>query len=243
MSRFESEQVETGIEEAFKDAMPAADGFEQQSLSGLDQPDQSGPSGLALDFLNDFFGADKRHLVAIKKRNGKNEIKAQHFDAADRAGHRAFITDNGNAGFDLYFMPNPVRGTLHKKASKNDIVEARHLWVDLDPRKTEPLETERTAMLALLTTELPDGLPRPTASLIAVGAFGDIGNSTSPRRWTAARTTRTDHSPRPSNATVGVSSKPSARTSRTAAAISTALLDCPAPSTRGPAGGQCTPRI
>ena len=161
MSRFENEQVETGIEEAFKDAMPTADGFEQQSSSGFDQRDQSGPSSLALDFLDDFFGADKRHLVAIKKHNGKNEIRAQHFDAADRAGQRAFITDNGNAGFDLYFTPNPVRGTLHKKARKNDIVEARHLWVDLDPRKAEPLETERTAMLALLTTELPDGLPRP----------------------------------------------------------------------------------
>ena len=108
-----------------------------------------------------FLAQDKRHLVAIKKGNGKNEIKAQHFDAADRAGQQAFITDNGNAGFDLYFTPNPVKGTLHKKASKNDIVEARHLWVDLDPRKNEPLETERAAMLALLTTELPDGLPRP----------------------------------------------------------------------------------
>ena len=161
MSRFENEHVETGIEEALEGAMPVDCGFEQQSLSGFDQPDQSGPSSLALDFLNDFFGTDKRHLVAIKKHNGKNEIIARHFDAADGAGQQAFITDAGNAGFDLYFTPNPVRDTLHKKASKNDIVEARHLWVDLDPRKTEPLEAERAAMLALLTTKLPDGLPRP----------------------------------------------------------------------------------
>jgi Family of unknown function (DUF5906) len=168
-----SGRIDTGIEEAAaaylasvsKDPGPAPDASvqsnaaEQQSSSGPGQ-DQGDPS-LALDFLDDFFGPDKRHLVGIKKGNRKMEIKAQHFDAADRAGQQAFITDNGNAGFDLYFTPNPVSGTLHKKASKNDIVEARHLWVDLDPRKTEPLEAERTAMLALLTTELPDGLPRP----------------------------------------------------------------------------------
>jgi Family of unknown function (DUF5906) len=111
--------------------------------------------------LDDFFGGGRRHLVAIKKGAGKNEIKAQHFDAINREGQRAFITNYAKAGFDLYFTPNPVKGTLHKKARKNDIVEARHLWVDLDPRKTEPLEAERAAMLELLTNKLPNGLPRP----------------------------------------------------------------------------------
>ena len=150
-----------------KHAMPAPNGFASSTAVGQQnnrQPssnavgkNQSGSSSPALDFLDDFFGGDKRHLVAIKKGNGKNEIKAQHFDAADRAGQQAFIADNGNASFDLYFSPNPIKGTLHKKASKNDMVEARHLWVDLDPRKTEPLEAERAAMLALLTTICPMG--------------------------------------------------------------------------------------
>lgn len=163
-----SGRIETGIEEAgaylaslSKDASPAADDL---SNSGDAEPLSSsacGSSSRALDFLDDFFGTDKRHLVGIKKGNGRTEIKAQHFDAADRAGQQAFISDKGSAGFDLYFTPNPVRGILPKKATKNDIVEARHLWVDLDPRKTEPLEAERAAMLALLTTEPPDGLPRP----------------------------------------------------------------------------------
>jgi len=53
------------------------------------------------------------------------------------------------------------RGTLHKKATKNDVAEARHLWIDLDPRGDEPLEAERAAMLQLLTTEWPQGIPRP----------------------------------------------------------------------------------
>jgi hypothetical protein len=146
MSSFENERVDTGIEEAFKDAMPAG-------VSGSSTP--------ALDFLDDFFGSDKRHLVAIRKGPDKLEIRAQHFDAGDRAGQHAFITNNGNAGFDLYFSPNPVKGTLHKKAGKNDIIEARHLWVDLDPRKNEELETEREAMLARVTANLPTGIPKP----------------------------------------------------------------------------------
>ena len=167
MSRFENERVETGIEEAFKDAMPAADDLsnseevEQQSLLGSGQPSPSGSSTPALDFLDDFFGSDKRHLVAIRKGPDKLEIRAQHFDAGDCAGQHAFVTNNGNAGFDLYFSPNPVKGTLHKKAGKNDIVEARHLWVDLDPRKNEELETEREAMLARVTANLPTGIPKP----------------------------------------------------------------------------------
>jgi hypothetical protein len=169
----ENARVETGLEEwaayhadVSKNAMPALDGFANstaaapRSSSGSGQANQSGAS-LALDFLDDFFGTGKRHLVAIKKCQGKNEIKAHHFDAADRAGQQAFITDNANANFDLYFSPNPVKGTLHKKASKNDIVEAHHLWVDLDPRENEPLETERAAMLAQLTINLPNGIPAP----------------------------------------------------------------------------------
>jgi hypothetical protein len=168
----ENARIETGIEEAAgyhanasKDAMSAPGGFAYSTTAaqpGLNagQSNQSGSSA-ALDFLDDFFGTGKRHLVAIKKCQGKNEIKGHHFEAADRAGHQTFITDNGNAGFDLYFSPNPIKGTLHKKAGKNDVVAARHLWVDLDPRKNKPLEAERPAMLARLTIHLPDAIPKP----------------------------------------------------------------------------------
>ena len=113
----------------------------------------------ALAFLDDFFGSDKRHLVAIKKSDQR--IAAHHFDAADRAEQQKFITDYSAAGFDIYFSPNPIKGTLHKKATKEDVAEARYLWIDLDPRKDQPLETERAEMLPLLTTNAPEGMPRP----------------------------------------------------------------------------------
>jgi Family of unknown function (DUF5906) len=118
----------------------------------------------ALDFLDDFFGSNKRHLVAIKKPSSEGTrsiITACHFDAVDRAGQQKFITECSAAGFDLYFSPNPIKGTFHKKATKNDVAEARYLWIDLDPRGDEPLEVQRTAMLKLLTTDLPQAIPRP----------------------------------------------------------------------------------
>ena len=115
-----------------------------------------------LDFLDDFFRTEKRHLVAIKKNKGKgSNIEARHFEASDRAGQQEFIVECSAAGFDLYFSPNPIKGTLHKKATKNDVAASRHLWIDLDPRKDEPLEAERAAMLVLLTTNLPPGIPPP----------------------------------------------------------------------------------
>ena len=161
-----NELVDTGLVAAFS-AKQQADAIKREESPGV----QSGPNAgqakqrgttPSLDFLDDFFGPDRRHIVAIKKNKGKKpDIKAYHFDAGDRAGQLKFITDCGAAGFDLYFSPNPIRGTLHKKASKNDVEEARRLWIDLDPRVNEPLEAERAAMLALLTTNLPKGMPRP----------------------------------------------------------------------------------
>ena len=105
------------------------------------------------------------------------------------SGQQAFIGENGDAGFDLYFSPNPIKGTLHKKAGKNDILEARHLWVDLDPCKGEPLEAERDAMLAGLRINLPDGLPKPNRVTDSVsGLLGILDTRPASARRTAAKT-------------------------------------------------------
>ena len=181
VSQFSSgETIETGPDAAFsvqqareRETLPAQhlappDVLVPVPKSTKKQDEQQpGPNGQgitspALEFLNDFFGTEKRHLVAIKKNKGKgSDIRARHFDAVDHAEQQKFITDCSAEGFDIYFSPNPIKGTLHKKASKNDVAEARHLWIDLDPRKDEPLDAERAAMLALLTTNLPPGIPPP----------------------------------------------------------------------------------
>ena len=172
-----NQPVDSGLVEAFavrahtpKGALPAPNADicstpvelqnEQQPSADVEVK-RSGKSA-SQNFLDDFFGSDKRHLIAIKKNKGKKpDIKAHQFDAADRSGQQKFITDCSDAGFDLYFSPNPIKDTLHKKAKKGDVSQACHLWIDLDPRVNEPLEAERATMLALLTTALPKGIPAP----------------------------------------------------------------------------------
>ena len=104
---------------------------------------------------------EKRHLVAIRKREDHTQIRGRHFSADDRREQQRFIVEHEAAGYDLYFTVNPVKGELHKKASKDDIAEDRWLWVDMDPRESKPLEEERTAMLALGTTNSSAGTPKP----------------------------------------------------------------------------------
>lgn len=145
------------------------------------QAKQSGTSP-SLDFLDDFFGPNKRHLVAIRKnKDTKPDIKARHFEASDRDGQQKFITDWGADGFDLYFSPNPIKGTRHKKATKSDVAEATHLWIDLDPRPGEPLDAERAAMLALLTTNLPQGVPQPNRIVDSGRGFWGYWRLTAPQ--------------------------------------------------------------
>ena len=54
--------------------------------------------------------------------------KGRHFAADDRAGQQSFVAEHQAAGYDLYFTGNPIKGELHKKASKDDVAEARRLW-------------------------------------------------------------------------------------------------------------------
>ena len=56
----------------FANSTVAGQQDDRQPSSDVVEVNQSGSLGPALDFLDDFFGTDKRHLVAIKKGNGKN---------------------------------------------------------------------------------------------------------------------------------------------------------------------------
>lgn len=48
------------------------------------------------------------------------------------------------------------------KAAKENVGSVGWLWVDVDPRPGEELEPERARILALLTTNLPKGVPPPS---------------------------------------------------------------------------------
>jgi hypothetical protein len=64
-------------------------------------------------------------------------------------------------GCKFYFSPGTIRPGS-QTTTKADMLASRWLWADLDPRNGKPLEAERNEMLALLTTDLPIGVARPT---------------------------------------------------------------------------------
>ncbi len=76
-----------------------------------------------------------------------------------------------NGTRNIYFSVNrPIRAQ-NKKAEREDIAEVRWLHVDIDPRAGEDLEAERARALGLLTTNLPAGVPAPTAIVFSGGGY------------------------------------------------------------------------
>jgi hypothetical protein len=117
----------------------------------------------AIEFLADFYGVAPWHLIAI----GMRDIKAASFHGDNREGRAIeWIERWNNAGYNLYFCPNPLkkRGIL-KKASKDDVAAAEWLWSDIDPPKSatpEQVEQWRAGQLADYAAGLPNGLPTAT---------------------------------------------------------------------------------
>ena len=81
------------------------------------------------------------------------------------------------------------------KATKADVASVGWLWVDVDPRIGEELEAERARILALLTTNLPKGVPPPSVTIDSGRGFWGLWRLAQPvvmppaddPAWDAAR--------------------------------------------------------
>ena len=67
-----------------------------------------------------------------------------------------------NGQRNLYWHVNPVMRMLEKKATREHIRSMNWLHVDIDARAGEGLKGELERCHALLTTNLPEGVPEPT---------------------------------------------------------------------------------
>ena len=76
-----------------------------------------------------------------------------------------------NGKRNLYFHVNSPMRDLTKKADREDIRSVDWLHVDIDPRAGEDLAEERGRALALLTTDLPEGVPAPTVIIFSGGGY------------------------------------------------------------------------
>lgn len=84
--------------------------------------------------------------------------------APDAEGGAAGWAVAKNATLNAYVSIAALRpGWQGDKATKEDVGSVGWLWVDVDPRPGEELEPERARILANLTTNLPKGVPPPSA--------------------------------------------------------------------------------
>ena len=76
-----------------------------------------------------------------------------------------------NGKRNLYFHVNSPMHDLTKKAGREDIRSVDWFHVDIDPRAGEDLVEERERALGLLTTNLPEGVPKPTVIIFSGGGY------------------------------------------------------------------------
>lgn len=120
----------------------------------------------AENFLREFHPGGSWTLTCIDPDS--KAIDTYTFDDAERM--RSWI-EHWNGARNLYFGVNPTTRPLTKKAAREDIKEVAYLHVDVDPRAGEDLEEEQARIKALVTTNLPDGVPPPTFVVFSGGGY------------------------------------------------------------------------
>lgn len=96
------------------------------------------------------------HVCAKVSGGFRGAVHRDLDDAADWAMAQ-------NRSHDTYVSIAALRGGFRgDKAKKADVAAVSWLWVDVDPRAGEDVAAERARILALLTTNLPKGVPPPS---------------------------------------------------------------------------------
>lgn len=124
----------------------------------------------SIRFLRFFHPADRMLLNTIRVTGGVGNLH-ETFQAGDEDKLREFLAKTATGDLNVYFSVNPPSKDMYKKATRTDIARMSFLHVDLDPRSGEDLVEERTRLLALLTTNLPEGVPAPSAIVDSGGGY------------------------------------------------------------------------
>ncbi len=107
-------------------------------------------------------------LTAI--RTNKGGITTATFRPETLEGLHKWL-DEYNGKRNIYFHVNSSMRDLIKKAGREDIKSVDWLHVDIDPRAREDLVEEQERALRLLTTDLPEGVPKPTVIIFSGGGY------------------------------------------------------------------------
>jgi hypothetical protein len=115
------------------------------------------------DFLRLFHEEAHWPLVAIK--TGQSIESADFLDTETRESDASrWAARLNDGGYSIYFPVNPLKKPLSRKASKDDVLEARWIWADCDPSaglSESELENWRRDKLAELSAG-KNSVPLPT---------------------------------------------------------------------------------
>lgn len=118
-----------------------------------------------------FFHPEERWLLnTIKVGGGVGDLHGT-FRAGQEGDVVDFLERAAEGDLNVYFSVNPPARDMTKKALRTDIARMTHLHVDLDPRTGEDPAKERERLLGLLTTNLPEGVPAPSAIVDSGGGY------------------------------------------------------------------------
>ena len=127
-----------------------------------------GDTPSAIAFLRQFYPKGPWVLTAIDP--SKKGLETATFLDEQEDEMSAWI-DKWNGKRNLYFsVAEPIR-PVNKKMGRKDIKRVWYLHVDVDPRAGEDLAEEQARCLALVTTDLPEGVPPPSFSLFSGGGY------------------------------------------------------------------------
>tara|TARA_R110002167_G_C12707228_1_gene655129 strand:- start:27283 stop:29673 length:2391 start_codon:yes stop_codon:yes gene_type:complete len=128
----------------------------------------------ATEFLNKLYPQGPWLLTALPVEADHPKKKSpptQTFMPGQEANVVSWLKDMEGGAFNFYFSVNPPKGSMSKKARRLDIKEMAYLHVDIDPKKGEDPLKAKDRIEALLTNELPDGLPVPTCVVDSGGGY------------------------------------------------------------------------
>ena len=121
----------------------------------------------AVAFLLEWEPKGPWHLTSI--RVDRTGIAGRSFHDVEEM--RSWI-EARNGEENLYFQINPLRHDLKgQKAKITDVAALAWLHVDIDPRIGEDPNEERTRILGLLSSNLPEGVPPPTFIVDSGGGY------------------------------------------------------------------------
>ncbi|PPD27518.1 MAG: hypothetical protein CTY20_12515 [Hyphomicrobium sp.] len=126
--------------------------------------------GSAIEFLKAFHPAGPWVITAINPEQGEDRTRTDTFGPNTVTAAEAFLAE-WNGKWNVYFTTNRIGKKMRKKPERTDICTLDYLHVDIDPRVGEDLVAERTRILALLTTNLPAGVPAPTVLVFSGGGY------------------------------------------------------------------------